>query len=110
MKAAIRWVVFCILLSLAVVVFAVNGLHAEEKAAPDLQVCSAEDPRDLTDENARWRLRAYRHLDCLISKLEVAMDRPTGARKNTVTLSREEAEQLRTLAWWAKDAAARIGR
>jgi hypothetical protein len=110
MNTAIRWGVFSIALCLVLPAFATIGVGAEETRSVDPQVCAAEDPRDLTDENARWRLRAYRHLDCLISKLEVAMDRPSTAGKDNVSLSREEAEQLRTLAWWAKDAAARIGR
>jgi hypothetical protein len=110
MSATTRWAVFIVALCVAILAFTVSGANAEETLSPDLQVCSADEPRELTDENARWRLRAYRNLDCLVAKLEQAMNRPAGTGKNTVTLAREEAEQLRTLAWLARDAAARIGR
>jgi hypothetical protein len=110
MNVIIRWTAFFAMISLSIVAFAQSEASARKTGASDLPVCSANEPRELTDESARWRLRAYQNLDCLISKVEQAMDRATGTEKDTVKLSREEAEQLRTLAWWAKDAAARIGR
>ena|SRR5918999_51459 len=53
-----------------------------------------------------WRLRADRQLGCVIGILEKAMQTESAV----VTLSREDAERIRSLAFSAKDAAARIGR
>lgn len=58
-----------------------------------------------------WRLRAYRHLDCVVALVDAAL-KGAPARDDesgSVPLSREDLERIRTLAWWARDAAARIG-
>jgi hypothetical protein len=61
------------------------------------------------NEEYYWRWTAYRELDCAIEAIERAM-KSADSEEGTVTLTREELEQLRARAFWAKDAAARIGR
>jgi hypothetical protein len=53
-----------------------------------------------------WRLRAYRHLDCVAAIVERALSSASGGR---VELSRDDLERIRAEAWHARDAAARIG-
>jgi hypothetical protein len=109
MNAIIRLRLVFVALFPAVLFCTVNGASAQGTRSRDPQVCSAAEPQELT-EDMRWRLRAYNNLDCLMGKLEQAMNRPAGTNKNQVRLSREEVEQLLNLAWWAKDAAQRISR
>ena len=66
----------------------------------------AQEPED---ESIRWRWRAYRHLDCVIEMVEALKARADG-ESGTVSLSRDELERIRTMAFQAKDAAARIAR
>ena len=94
---------------LAVLACTANGASAQGAGSPAPQVCSTDEPRELTEEY-RWRWRAYQNLGCLISTLEQALYRPANVGKEQVTLSRDEVEKLRNLAWWARDAAQRIGR
>ena len=61
------------------------------------------------DDSVRWRWRAYRHLDCVIELVESLKARADG-ESGTAAVSREELDRIRTLAFQAKDAAARIGR
>jgi hypothetical protein len=96
-------------LCLAILAFTASGARAQETGSPASQACSTDEPRELTEEY-RWRWRAYQNLGCLIDTLEQALHRPANAGKEQVTLSRDEVEQLRKLAWWARDAAQRIGR
>ena len=76
---------------------------------PDAGGQEPDDPR------WRWRLRAYRHLDCVVSLVDEALAaEPTQAggvskAAGEVVVSREDLERIRTLARWARDAAARIG-
>jgi hypothetical protein len=80
-------------------------------------VCAADgDVREPDDPRWRWRLRAYRHLDCMVNLVDEALTARAGAstgegsrRAGSVAISREDLERIRTLAWWARDAAARIG-
>jgi hypothetical protein len=76
------------------------------------QHCGWEDPQSGSDDSRwQWRLRAYRHLDCVTAIVDQALGANparTGG-KDTVEISRQELERIRTLAWWARDAAARIG-
>jgi hypothetical protein len=96
-------------LCLAILACMAKGANAQATASPASQLCSTDAPRDLT-EQFRWRWYADHYLGCLISTLEQAMNRPANAGKEHVTLSRDEVEQLRKLAWWGRDAAQRIGR
>lgn len=109
MNAIIRFRPVFVALFLAFLVCTANGVSARGTDSRAPQVCDASEPPDLTDD-MRWRLRAYNNLDCLIGRLDRAMNRPANNRNGQVKLSRQEVEQLRNLAWWAKDAAQRIGR
>ena len=72
--------------------------------------CSAPEVTVPYNEEHYWRWMAYRELDCAIEAIERAMKKTADSEERTVTLTREELEQLRARAFWAKDAAARIGR
>jgi len=64
------------------------------------------------DPRWHWRLSAFRHLDCVTSLVEHALaaaPRQEEAGQQEVRIAREDLEQIRRLAWWARDAAARIG-
>jgi hypothetical protein len=98
-----------VLLAILCVPFLTGSLAAQSTPADAArQVCSADVPQDLNNDQMRWRLRAYQNLDCLMARLEQAMNRPQ-ANQDQVQLTREEAEQLLDLAWRAKDAAQRSG-
>jgi hypothetical protein len=99
-----------VLVTFGFLLLTMNPVAQSAHPPRDPQACSAAEPPDLTDESMRWRLRAYNNLDCLMSKLEQASNRPDNAGRSDVKLSRQEIEQLMNLAWWAKDAAQRIGR
>ena len=96
-------------LCLATLACTPNGASAQETGSPAPEVCSTDEPRELTEEY-RWGWRANQNLSCLISMLDQAMNQPAIVGKEHVTLSRDEVEQFRKLAWWARDAAQRIGR
>ena len=96
-------------LCLAILAITASGVSAQVTGSPASQVCSTDEPRELTEEY-RWRWRAHQTLGCLISTLDQALHRPDNVGKEQVTLSRDEVEQVRKLAWWARDAAQRIGR
>lgn len=90
-----------------------GGQTAKPGAVP--AACEEPSGQEPADEAYRWRLRAYRHLDCVMSLIDTALkradeSRPPGGQNQHVTLSRQDLERIRTLALWAKDAAARIGR
>lgn len=84
-----------------------------ERKGADVDTCGWEDPQPLPDDPRwQWRLRAYRHLDCVTSMIDTAlMSKPhqTAGTNDTIQMSRAELERIRTLAWWARDAAGRIG-
>jgi hypothetical protein len=88
---------------------------AASPEAGDSLACEA-DTRDAEDPSFVWRLRAYRHLDCVMRLVEEAILRApddggeTGDTRQDIRLSRKELEDIRRLAFWARDAAARIGR
>jgi hypothetical protein len=61
------------------------------------------------DTNIRWRVEAYHHLDCAAQVIERAL--PSGGEEDDrVTITKDELEELRARLFWARDAAARIGR
>ena len=64
---------------------------------------------DNTDSAYVWRVQAYQNLDCVIAVVETAL-KQAGSEEGTVSIAREDLEQIRTRAFYAKDAAARIGR
>ena len=71
--------------------------------------CSVPEVTVPYTEEHYWRWTAYRELDCAIEAIERAM-KSADSEEGTVMLTREELERLRARAFWAKDAAARIGR
>jgi hypothetical protein len=91
---------------------AVPGAAVDDSAAQACRFDEAAQPSEPADPRWLWRLRAYRHLDCVITLADAALDddaREGGGERDTVRLSREDLERIRILAWWARDAAARIG-
>jgi len=82
--------------------------HSVASAAPataDACAAAADAEAGVSPEYL-WRLRADRQLGCVIGMLEKALQ----VESDVVTLSRRDAERIRSLALSAKDAAARIGR
>jgi hypothetical protein len=71
-----------------------------------LAACVPDPDPDYSDTRWVWRLRAYRHLDCVTAIVERAL---SSASKDRVELSRADLERIRAEAWYARDAAARIG-
>jgi hypothetical protein len=100
-------------LGMALALPALAGAQSDHhQQQPAAQNCGWEEPQSGSDDPRwQWRLRAYRHLDCVTTIVDQALSAtPAGtAGKDTVTISRQELERIRTLAWWARDAAARIG-
>ena len=85
---------------------------AATAAAQACRVFSTASEPELIDPRWLWRLRAYRHLDCIATLVDTALRPVTAAGRNddrNVPVAREDLERIRTLAWWARDAAARIG-
>ncbi len=120
MKEMIRNYVYAGTLFLAILALASNAVGAQQNTVSDLKpsIDRGANPRleaqgcgtfatgeEPADDDAKWRLRAYRHIDCVVGLVDRAQN-GTG----DVRLSREEADRLRTWALWAKDAAQRIGR
>ena len=68
--------------------------------------CEPQPDPDYPDTRWVWRLRAYRHLDCVNAIVERAL---SSASNDRVELSRADLERIRTEAWYARDAAARTG-
>ena len=89
----------------AEVLAAASGLPAVSWA------CRAEATLPETDDsNVRWRWQAYQQLDCIAQAAERALEAMDDGEEGTITLTRDDVEEIRTRAIWAKDAAARIGR
>jgi hypothetical protein len=74
----------------------------------DQTVCAPQHSDDL-DSRWVWRLRAYHHLDCVTAIVDSTLARNGAAGSEQIAISRADLERIRTLAWQARDAAARIG-
>jgi hypothetical protein len=77
-----------------------------------VQSCRVDTAPDTEPQDSRWqwRLRAFRHLDCVTTLIDHALvESGAGEASRRIQVSRDELERIRTLAWWARDAAARIG-
>ena len=86
------------------VMAAASGVPLESWACSP--IVAAQDP---PDESIRWRWAAYRHLDCVTDVIERALA-TIDDEDRTATMTKEQLNQLRTRVFWARDAAARIGR
>jgi hypothetical protein len=95
--------VCCLALALPVLV----GAKEKGSAVPRAAIAACAQAPDVSDPEDLWRVRADRQLQCVIGMLDEALKKRNG---DVVTLTRSDAERLRALAFWAKDAAARIGR
>jgi hypothetical protein len=95
-----------IVLGMAFAVPALTGAKVAPLTAPAQETACAPQP-DPDDSNRRWfwRLRAYRHLDCIHAIANRALESTSSDR---VELSRTDLERLRAEAQYARDAAARI--
>ena len=84
---------------------------APQSSAQAGEICAtAHQSAGHLDDRWQWRLRAYRHLDCVTATIDDALARPGGtASSDHIVISRDALERIRTHAWWARDAAARIG-
>ena len=85
---------------------AIPALAGPQDTGDAPSVCSEERPPMSAAGEFLWRLHAFRQIDCSIEILDNALKTQTG---NAVTLSRDEAQRLRSLALGARDAAQRIG-
>lgn len=78
-----------------------NASSASVQCAPEF------DPQAAAAPGYDWRVRTYTQLDCVVDMLDKALAAKSGS---VVSLSRDDAERLRALAFSAKDAASRIER
>ena len=86
------------------VLAAASGVPAESWTCSP--IVATQEP---VDESIRWRWAAYRHLDCVTDVIDHALTNAEDEGE-AVILTKEELERLRARVFWAKDAAARIGR
>jgi hypothetical protein len=68
--------------------------------------CVPQPDPDYPDTRWIWRMRAYQHLDCVNAIVNRALQSSASDR---IELLRADVERIRTEAWYARDAAARIG-
>jgi hypothetical protein len=95
--------------------FALPALTGADEApgeeSLDASICAAASQVDHDNPQWQWRLRAYRHLDCVTALVDAALAQSGANRVDEhVMITRRELERIRDHAWWARDAAARIGR
>jgi hypothetical protein len=67
-------------LCFAILACTANGASVQGTGSPAPPVCSADEPRELTEEY-RWRWRAHENLSCLISTLEQVLHRSQGWKR-----------------------------
>jgi hypothetical protein len=96
-----------IVLGVAFAVPALTGADVSPvtSSAP-VSLCASQADAEYSDTRWLWRLRAYQHLDCVNAIVDRALAASAGDR---IEVSRAELERIRTEAWYARDAAARIG-
>jgi hypothetical protein len=96
-----------IALGMAFAVPTLTGAHLPPAMVSDQELaCTRQPDPEYSDSRWSWRLRAYRHLDCVNAIVDRAL---TSASSDRVELSRADLERIRAEAWYARDAAARIG-
>jgi hypothetical protein len=95
-----------IALGMAIAVPALTGAYVPPvTTATQPAACTPQPGPDQSDARWVWRLRAYRHLDCVNAIVERALSAPSGDR---IELSRADLERIRAEALDARAAAARI--
>ena len=96
-----------IALGMAFAVPALTGAIMPPVTSPNQEsACTPQGDPDYSDSRWVWRLRAYRHLDCVNAIIDRAL---SSSASDRIELSRADLERIRTEAWYARDAAARIG-
>jgi hypothetical protein len=97
-----------IALGMAIAVPALTGADATPVTiSTQPAACTPQPDPDYPDTSWVWRLRAYRHLDCVHAIVERALS--SSVSGDHVELSRTDLERIRQEVWNARDAAARIG-
>jgi hypothetical protein len=96
-----------IALGMAFAVPALTGANVPLVTLAPESVCAPQPDPDDSDARWLWRLRADHHLDCVDAIVTRALTSASGDR---VDVPRADLERIRAEAWYARDAAARIGR
>ena len=81
------------------------ALSAPLTSATQPAACTPQPDSGSSETRWVWRLRAYRHLDCVDAIVEHALSAPS---RDRIELSRRDLERIRIEASQARDAAARI--
>jgi hypothetical protein len=81
------------------------GLSSPMTSVPEPAACTPQPDSDDSDTRWVWRLRAYRHLDCVDAIVERALSAPS---RDRIELSRRDLERIRIEASHARAAAARM--
>ena len=81
------------------------GLSAPPTSATQPAACTPQPDSDYSDTRWVWRLRAYRHLDCVDAIVERALSAPS---RDRIEVSRRDLERIRIEASHVRDAAARM--
>jgi hypothetical protein len=96
-----------IALGMAFAVPALTGADVSPEATSTQEsICAPQQDPENIDARWVWRLRAYRHLDCVNAILDRALRSTSNDR---IEVSRRDLERIAAEAWYARDAAARIG-
>jgi hypothetical protein len=96
-----------IALGMAFAVSAPTGADvAPVTASAQESSCAPQEHSGYSDSRWVWRLRAYRHLDCVNAIVDRAL---ASTQSDRIELSRADLMRIRNETWYARDAAARIG-
>ena len=95
-----------IALGMAFAVPALTGANVPLVTLTEEAACTPQPDPESSDTRWVWRLRAYRHLDCVTAIVDRALAK---ASTDRIEISRADLERIRAEAWYARDAAARIG-
>ena len=82
------------------------GMAFAVPALTEEAACTPQPDHESSDTRWVWRLRAYRHLDCVNAIVDRALAK---ASTDRIEISRADLERIRAEVWYARDAAARIG-
>jgi hypothetical protein len=96
-----------IALGMAFAVPALSGAKVPLSTTPtEVAACTPQPDSGSEDTRWVWRLRAYRHLDCVTAIVDRAVAKTS---TDHIEISRADLERIRAEIWYARDAAARIG-